>query len=432
MLRLVALAAVVACSGTQSGTTGKSDSLWELPLIGPLEEGPLLTAVTINTYGPYVFVIDLDSPISAIDTEAARLAKLVAAPGPLRLDEAGTPQQRPYTALQALEIGSLIIDQRDAIIVRANSFDSAGRRIHGLLGRDVLGNASVFGIDRDRGVVVLVEAASFKRPAGAAIVPYVPLPAGPTPEGQLAPAPRNIVKATVNGAPVTLHVDLGATASQLREPKWAETQLVSRPVQLALIDELGTRRVVAQASEPAAVVTGALTAPHVAFVPYDDRRWPSLDGTLGLGAFAAVTVWQDLAANALVLVPRREIAPAHRIARWDDAVLQKCKSPGCAAVKLIDPLNGAPPVDGKPHPGLVLSITRDEVAGGMPLEVTVSAQGKPELPRLVINLPAHTDRLVHHLKPEFLGATLVVVDASPFPRSCPGGNGCVDQISLAR
>jgi hypothetical protein len=46
-----------------------------------------------------------------------------------------------------------------------------------------------------------------------------------------------------------------------------------------------------------------------------------------------------------------------------------------------------------------------------------------------VNLPAHVDRLIHQLKPEFLGKAVAAVDASPFPRKCPGGGGCVDRLA---
>jgi len=52
-----------------------------------------------------------------------------------------------------------------------------------------------------------------------------------------------------------------------------------------------------------------------------------------------------------------------------------------------------------------------------------------EMPYLIVNLPSHVDRLIHQLKPDFLGKTVVVVDASPFPRACPGTGGCVDQLA---
>ena len=59
----------------------------------------------------------------------------------------------------------------------------------------------------------------------------------------------------------------------------------------------------------------------------------------------------------------------------------------------------------------------------------LEATGKPDLPRLIINLPGYIDRLLYQLPAAYLDAPLAVVDASPFPRSCPAKNGCVDQLA---
>jgi hypothetical protein len=78
---------------------------------------------------------------------------------------------------------------------------------------------------------------------------------------------------------------------------------------------------------------------------------------------------------------------------------------------------------------VILSLTREERAGGMGLEVMLEAKDRPELPRLLVNLPEHTDRLIEQLPAAWLGATIEVIDASPFPRVCPGPSGCVDKLA---
>ncbi len=65
----------------------------------------------------------------------------------------------------------------------------------------------------------------------------------------------------------------------------------------------------------------------------------------------------------------------------------------------------------------------------MELEVTLEAKDRPDLPRLVVNMNPNGDRVMDHLKAEWTGVTLVVVDASPFPRACTGATGCVDVIA---
>src|SRR5206468_2766202 len=126
--------------------------------------------------------------------------------------------------------------------------------------------------------------------------------------------------------------------------------------------------------------------------------------------------------------------------------IAKCEHSGCVVVKLIDPLAGktpatpapmAPPPDApdapdvaKPsHPGVVISVSRDGVIGGIDFEVVLAAVGKPQLPWLVINIPSNVDRVMGHLSSDWLDTTLTVIDISPYPRRCPGGGSCIDKIS---
>jgi len=202
-------------------------------------------------------------------------------------------------------------------------------------------------------------------------------------------------------------------------------------VKTVVVDEVGEGRLVTKASEPTQITMGGLTADRVAFIPYGDKRWQSEDiaGTLGLGFFANHDVWQSWHTKQYFVTPRQDVAVATRIDRWDSAVLSRCKNVGCVSIRVIDPLAGKPLEEGKSHPGLVMSITRDEVAGGMNLEVMLEASGQPTLPRLLVNMPGHVDKLLYQLPAAFLGTTIDVVDASPFPRDCPTPNGCVDQLA---
>jgi hypothetical protein len=358
-----------------------------------------------------------------------KLAGLRPVPGPERLDETDTQRPRAYAEVLGLEVGTLIIERREVMVAPRHAYDVAGRRVHGVVGRDVIADSLAFGFDRDRGLGHLVAQRSFRAPPGAVELPYAELQPR-IGNAKVLPVPRRLVSATINGAAFPLHVDLGAVPSQLREGLWDRAKLVARDLRAAVIDEVATPRVVAKGSDVAAVTAGPITG-SAAFIPYSDRRWEEQDiaGTLGLGFFAGHGVWASWHGRSLHLVSRRPIDPATRIARWDSPVLAKCKQPGCISFRVVDPLAGKAPPEGKPHPGLVLSITREEPAGGMPLEVVLEAQGDPALPYLMVNLPPHVDRLIHQLKADFLGKPLAVVDASPHPRQCPGGGGCVDQLA---
>jgi len=317
--------------------------------------------------------------------------------------------------------------------VRAGSFDAAGRRIHGVLGRDVLADSLAWGFDRDQGLINLVEQKHFKPPPDAKPLTYSELRPRIS-NAKVLPPYRHLVDVMINGQKFALHVDLGATPSQLRDDQWDKAKLVAREVKTAVIDEVGSIRSVEKASEPTQVTVGDLVADGVVFIPYGDQRWDSQDisGTIGLGAFATQSVYQSWDTKQYFLSPRKDVPPTTRINRWDNPVFAKCKNVGCVTVRMIDPLNGQPPPEGKPHPGLVVSVTREDVAGGMALEVMVEASGQPTantLPRLLVNMPGHVDKMLYQVPPTFLGTTLAVVDASPFPRNCPTQNGCVDQLA---
>ena len=403
-----------------------------MPLVGPLEDGQLITAVTLNTHGPYLFAIDPDAPISTIDAALVKQLDLRAFEGPKRLDESDTQQTRLYAEMIGLEIGSLIVERRDAMIIRTGTFDALGRRIVGVLGRDVFADSLAWGFDRDNGVVYMMTQQVFKPPPVAQPIVYAELPSR-VPNVKVLPPARRLVDAAINGEKVALHVDLGAPASQLREDAWDKAKLVPREVKTKVVDEVGEGRLITKASEPAQVSIGGITNDRVAFIPYGDKRWDSQDiaGTVGLGFFAKYDVWQSWHTKQYWVVPRQEIAAAARINRWDSAVLSRCKTLGCATIRVTDPLNGKPVEEGKTHPGLVMSVTRDEIAGGMGLEVVLEAAGPSAatLPRLLVNMPGHVDKLLYQLPPTFVGSVLNVVDASPCPRDCPGSNGCVDQLA---
>jgi TonB family protein len=75
-------------------------------------------------------------------------------------------------------------------------------------------------------------------------------------------------------------------------------------------------------------------------------------------------------------------------------------------------------------------VVRDAEAANRPLEVFLGvtpAAGQAAGP-LVVELPAGADRLTVAVPPEYAGATVQVLDASPFPRACGGDRGCVAML----
>jgi hypothetical protein len=73
---------------------------------------------------------------------------------------------------------------------------------------------------------------------------------------------------------------------------------------------------------------------------------------------------------------------------------------------------------------------RDATAAQLDLEVIVEIKPTTgETKWLLVNLPYGAERTMTHLSADYIGATMTVVDASPFPRQCPAQGGCVDIIS---
>ncbi len=411
----------------QGGTAGFSGGdRWAFPLVGPLEDGLLVTPVMINGHGPYLFQLDPDASRTVIDGDVVKTAELAASKGPPVIDHAGTAHPAIYAEVTGLEIGSLVIDQRLAIVVKPGTFTLSGRMIQGVIGRDVISEDLVFGFDRDQGLGFLALAKPFQPTTDAIAVPYTLAP-GTT----ASVVPRRLADVTIGDEVFSMHLDLGHTASQLRASSWDRAKLVAREIAASFIDEVGMPHRVTQVSDPVGVSLRGARNDRIAMIPFDDPRWPeSVHGSLGLGFFAPYDVWAHWSARTVYLTKRTDVSPAKRFTRWDSGPLEKCKSVGCLTIRLVDPLAGKPVEQGtnKPHPGLVLSITRDETAGGMGLEVMLEAADRPELPRLLVNLPPNIDRLIEQLDARFVGATLVVLDASPYPRACPGANGCVDKL----
>jgi hypothetical protein len=428
---LVALALGGACTaGAPPGFAGSKGDRWALPLVGSLENGLLLTPVTLDGKGPYLFAIDPDADISAIDEQVLKETSFRTFRGPSRLDESDTQQIRFYAEVSGIEVGTLIVERRNAMIVKLGTFDREGRRIHGLLGRDIIPDSLVFGFDRDQGLAQLVVKKSFKPPADAIKISYEVVPSQ-IPNIDVQPVSRRLAKATIAGETFAMHLDLGEQLSTLRESLWDKAKLTAQPARAGSIDEVGVPHKIEKAGVGQAVTVGAATVDKLAFAPYEDKRWPEQDvsGTLALDFLRGYNVWLDWDGKALYLAPREPVPLAKRIARWDTGALGKCPHPGCVEVRMIDPMAGREIAPGAPHPGVILSVTRDEPAGGMDLEVVLEAKDRPELPRLVVNMSPNGDRVMDHLKAEWAGVTLTVVDASPFPRACTGATGCVDVIA---
>ncbi|HEX2691290.1 MAG TPA: energy transducer TonB, partial [Kofleriaceae bacterium] len=238
----------------------------------------------------------------------------------------------------------------------------------------------------------------------------------------VSPVPRRLASTEINGARFAMHLDLGAAVSQLREAHWSKANLVPVEVKLHLIDEAATPREVTKAGIAAAVTLGRETTDHVTFVPFTDQRFATgaVDGALGLDFFRPYAVYANWDSSTYYLKPRGDAAATTtaRLGRWGADVPQ-CPHPGCVSAELI-----------AGETGVTLRVTRDAQAAHHGLEVlfgVTSATGKAAVP-LIVELPTSVDQLTTPVPAEYAGATLAVLDVSPFPRMCPGEGGCAQPL----
>jgi hypothetical protein len=445
--------ALAGCAGATPSGFSKGDH-WSVPLVGPLENGNLLVPVSVAGQGPYLFYLDPDAPVSAIDQQVIDEAKLELTQGPTIKDETNTALGRGFASLHDLKVGDLAIESRTVIAVPKDFFNLDARRVHGMLGRDVIADRLVFGFDRDQGIVTLSVPTVFTPPAGAASITYARTEVdtgsetagggnGPMmtsgdgnarneqagrinhdqgPSVDTKTVQRRVVSAQIGGGQFQMHLDLGAPVSELRQESWAKAGLTAAPVEggpLRLVDEAGTVRAVDAAAQ--ADVTAGTLRGHARFVPYVEKRFgpKKVDGALGLDFFRNYAVYANWGATTYFVKPRGDAAATltARLGRWG-ADVSGCAHPGCAEVKLTQ-------TDG----GLKLDVIRDPQAKGKAIELLLAPTppaGKPAPANLLVELPPTIDTISGGMPSEYDGSTaMTVVDASPFTRPCEGNSGCV-------
>src|SRR5262249_44374320 len=264
---------------------------WTFPLVGPLEDGVLITPATVRGHGPYLFAIDPDATTSAIDKQVVDEAQLKTSAGPKIIDETDTGQTRFYAELVDLQVASLTIARRDVMLFPVGLYDTEGRHLSGILGRDVIADSLVFGFDRDHGIAMLSTTKSFSPPPGAISISYKNLSSqstaasgtgGATPArvaggaggvvaATVLPVPRRLATAQVGGAELAMHLDLGAATSQLPESSWGSAHLTPSDATLRLVDEAASVRRVAKAGIAAEVMLGPVKVQHVTFAPFVEQ-----------------------------------------------------------------------------------------------------------------------------------------------------------------
>jgi hypothetical protein len=407
---------------------------WSFPLVGPLENGELITVAFIGDKGPYLFAIDPDAPSSTVDEGIVSEVKPYAYISDRYDDEQDVSHITHTAEILSFKVGTLTVSKHNFWVQPIGTFDIAGRHIRGVIGHDIIADSLIFGFDRDKGTAFLATHKGFVPPAGAAVSGYRILTshlAGPNISMQ--PVGRRLVDASVNGKSLQMHLDLGAVPSTLREASWGAAKLTKVPLKQELVDEIGSRRAVDHGGLADTVQLGPITARALVIVPYDDRRWETedIDGTLGLGFLRDVSLSIDLDKQKLYTTTRpTDVEPGtkDRIDRWGSQQLSSCAHAGCFEISMLpaeEPSQAAPgetTAAQKPH-GPLAHFQRDPQAAGLNIEVTLMAVGKDgkalSLPLMVASFPAGSDTMTTELDDAYADATLHIVDASPFVRACP-------------
>ena len=459
-MRALGWIAMAGCSvGAPPGFS--SGDHWTFPLVGPLEDGLLITPATVKGHGPYLFAIDPDANISAVDKQIVDDADLRTSAGPRIIDETEHGQTRLYAELLGLQVAGLKVERRSVLLFPVGYYDTEQRHINGILGRDVIADSLVFGFDRDQGVAMLSTGAAFTAPPDAIAIAYEELSgdsgevSGKYPEGRIGmrgtgqhggfvepygdnvpsrinesdrqglvrndvlPVPRRLATAQIGGAKLRMHLDLGAKVSQLPESRWSGAHLTQVDTRIRLVDEAASVRYVTHVGVAAEVTAGPVKAQRVTFAPFIDQRFPdrTIDGALGLDFFRGYAVYANWHKQTYYLKPRGDAAAAAtaRLGRWG-AALPACPDPGCVTARLVT-------VDGGP----VVELTRDREASDRGLEVVLAATppAGASVASLIVELPRGVDRYSGPLGRDYANAHLQVVDVAPFPRACPGEGGCV-------
>ena len=309
--------------------------------------------------GPFLFVFDPDSPESAVDNSIAQKLQLFRprGGGSQRSTEADNKLPVALALMPKFKMGTFAYyrpsgaggNTGDGMVrlITDNTFVENGRRVHGIIGRDIIADSLIYRIDRDRGMLYISTAGHMTIPEGAQVINYTQNFSSKY--GQFR---RYLAKVQINDShTTTLHLDLGGRHSTLRESISQKFGLPKVPMTAVLKDEYGTPKQVSAAYVAKSVKSGPVSASGLLMLPYSDKRIEEeeLDGTLGMSFWKDYHLVVNWHKKRFYVSPRDEdpLTQAEtRLSRWGDA-LSNCEHPGCVEIKI----HGAPsdtPSDAQP------------------------------------------------------------------------------------
>jgi len=448
------------CSCAIGAPPGFSDGdTWGFPLVGPLEQGIYLTPVKINGKGPWLFAIDPDLGVSAVDAGIQTELQLLPEPGIQVLNQ--DDHLKPFARARVNEIALGDLTVRNRVVFVKPPMTIRGRWVRGVLGRDVIAPSLIFSIDRDRGMGYLSTQGHLKPPPEAKKIEY-----------RLV-RDRFLAKVKLNDKhEAVMHLDVGNGVSSLWAAKQKEFGLPRIPKQSLVRDEFGFSRETDTVGIAAKVKIGEIQASGVELTPMVDQRIQesAYDGEIGQTFFFPYNLVINWHHTTFWLKERTQdiVGTAkERMRRWGSR-FDTCAFAACVKIEL-DPVGGvtcpepaattgdsgdpasadadadseADPTPAAPTaaecvakaPDMYqLRIGREAMAKDLEYEITFLAVNEEGVPigsnALTASLPRGAETVFHPITDaSYANAkAFLVVDMSPFPRPCDkvgGGYRCV-------
>jgi hypothetical protein len=350
MRALLCLVAILGgCAVGAPPGFSKGDS-WGFPLVAPLEDDVLLVPVHVeNRAEAVLFMIDPDSAVSSIDSALQNELKPYSRQVPHQLNERDQRVPVFMAELKRMRVGELEIENIRVRVHKVGTFWAGGRRVRGILGRDVLADSLLLSLDRDRGVGILATQGGISPPRQAHEISF------------RAYFHRRIAKVKVNGRhELDMHLDLGARTTMLWAEQIQKAGLPKLNVRAELQDEYGTTWTESSGGLAAMVEIAGARVDAIVVLPYGDLRVEKgdLDGALGQNFFSRFNVIANWHERKMWLRKRTTdligTAP-ERLRRWGRA-FEGCTRAACVKVELVRgdaaPAPGAtPPPGATPAPG---------------------------------------------------------------------------------
>ncbi len=400
---VVAVGVAIGLAACAAGVPpGFSDGTsWTIPVVGGLDDGPLVAPVFINDEGPFLFVLN-PRAASTIDPELARNLDIWVDRTDQKIvsfDDKITHEKLDIADILKVRVGTLTVVKTKFLALPARA-RYHGQRVWGTIGKEIFAESLIWTIDRDRQQVHVATQGHQPVPDGATKVTAKRLRA--------------------NRLFVDVRLDGKTKAYVFVDPCRYGSGVWPKVAARAGLDRRGGHWV-------AAVTLAGLEVADVPIYAYEDKRVRTRDwdGMLGMEFFAKYHVIINWHEHVVWLTPR---APSlrdgarMRIERWGPSVAT-CDTLGC--------VSGTLTTDGD---RTTLAFERDAAITDAAMEAVfeaVDADGRAlRLRRIIVSFPrgARTAAIRGAVLNQYAHAAgLSLVDVTPFAPPCdtPRRQGCV-------